>query len=74
VFALARPHGPAPPTCFVPGFAWLGASGVRYVVWFGLVGAPIIAEALPRVVWVELARWRDRLAARTMFRTPALRG
>jgi hypothetical protein len=68
VFALARPPVPLTDLLLFLGFAWLGASGVRYVVWFGLVGAPIVAEALPRVVWGDLARWRDRLAARMLFR------
>ena len=60
--ALARPPLPLTDLLLFLGFAWLGAAGVRYVVWFGVVGMPVLARALTRVPWADLARWRDRLA------------
>ncbi len=60
--ALARPPIALTDLLLVLSFAWLGASGVRYVVWFGLVSAPILTGVLLRVPWDDLARWRDRLA------------
>jgi len=61
-FALARPPVALTDLVLVLAFAWLAASGVRYIVWFGLVSAPVIASALLRFPWNDLARWRDRLA------------
>lgn len=46
VLALARPPIALTDLLLTITFAWLGASGVRYIVWFGLVSAPILAEAL----------------------------
>jgi hypothetical protein len=66
--ALARPAVPLTDLSLVLGFAWLGASGVRYVVWFGLVSAPILAEALLRLPRDDVVRWRDRLAGHTWGR------
>lgn len=62
-FALARPPVALTDLVLVLAFAWLAASGVRYIVWFGLVSAPVIAGALLRFPWNDLARWRDRLAS-----------
>jgi len=62
MLALARPSLPLTDLLILAGFAWLGAAGVRYVVWFGVVGMPVVATALPRVPWADLARWRDQLA------------
>lgn len=62
MLALARPALPLTDLLLFAGFAWLGAAGVRYVVWFGVVGMPIVATAMSRVPWADLARWRDRLA------------
>lgn len=64
ILALARPPVALTDLLSVLAFAWLGASGVRYVVWFGLVSAPVLAEALSRLPGDGLARWRDRLARR----------
>jgi hypothetical protein len=61
-FALARPPVALADLMLVLAFAWLAASGVRYVIWFGLVSAPVMAGALLRFPWDDLARWRDRLA------------
>jgi hypothetical protein len=41
---------------------------VRYVVWFGLVSPPILAEALLRLPRDDVVRWRDRLARRNWGR------
>ena len=60
--ALARPSVALTDLSLVLAFTWLAASGVRYVVWFALVSAPILAEALPRFPWDDLVRGRDRLA------------
>jgi hypothetical protein len=62
-FALARPPVALTDLILVLAFAWLAASGVRYVIWFGLVSAPVMAGALLRFPWDDLARWRDRLAS-----------
>jgi hypothetical protein len=59
--ALARPPVALTDLLLVVVFAWLGASGVRYVVWFGLVSAPVLSEALLRLPKEDLARWRDWL-------------
>jgi len=56
--ALARPPVALTDLLLVVVFAWLGASGVRYAVWFGLVSAPILSEALSRLPREDLARWR----------------
>ncbi len=61
VLALARPPVALTDLLLVLVFSWLGASGLRHVVWFGLVSAPILAQALPRLPGEDLARWRDRL-------------
>ena len=60
--ALARPPVALTDLSLVLAFTWLAASGVRYVVWFALVSAPVLAGALPRFPWDDLVRWRDRLA------------
>ncbi len=62
VLALARPPVALTDLLVVLAFAWLAASGLRHVVWFGLVSAPILAEALLRLPREDLRRWRDRLA------------
>jgi hypothetical protein len=64
--ALARPPVPLTDLFLFLAFAWLGASGLRYVVWFGVVGAPIVAGAWLRFPWDDLVRWRDRLAGRAL--------
>jgi hypothetical protein len=64
--ALARPAIALTELLLVLAFAWLAASGVRYVVWFGLVSAPIMAAAVVRLPSEDLARWRDRFAANTL--------
>jgi hypothetical protein len=61
--ALARPPVALTDLLLVLAFTWLAASGVRYVVWFALVSAPVLAGALPRFPWDDLVRWRDRLAS-----------
>jgi hypothetical protein len=61
VLALVRPRVSLTDLLLVLAFAWLGVSGVRHVVWFGLVSAPILAEALPRLPRDDLVRWRARL-------------
>lgn len=61
VLALARPSVSLTDLLLVLAFAWLGVSGVRHVVWFGLVGAPILAEVLPRLPRDDLVRWRAQL-------------
>lgn len=66
--ALVRPPVALTDLLLVLGFGWLAASGVRYVVWFGLVAAPVIAAALPRLPWEDLARRRDRLAGHALGR------
>lgn len=60
--ALARPTVALTDLMLVLAFAWLGASGIRYVVWFGVVSAPVLAEALSRLPADDLLHWRDRLA------------
>lgn len=62
VLALARPPVPLTDLILVLAFAWLGTTGVRHVVWYGLVSAPVLAEALPRLPWGSLRRWRGWLA------------
>jgi hypothetical protein len=64
--ALARPAVGLTELLLVLAFAWLAASGVRYVVWFGLVSAPVLAAALVRFPGHDLGRWRDRVAANTL--------
>jgi hypothetical protein len=64
--ALARPTVALTDLLLVLAFAWLGASGVRYVVWFGLISAPILAEALLSLPRDDLVRWRDRLTRHTL--------
>ncbi len=61
VLALARPSISLTDWLLILAFAWLGVSGVRHIVWFGLVSAPILAETLPRLPKYDLARWRARL-------------
>jgi hypothetical protein len=61
VLALARSSVSLTDLLLALAFAWLGISGVRHVVWFGLVSAPILAEALLRLPRENLARWRARL-------------
>lgn len=61
ILALARPPVALIDLVLFLAFGWLGASGLRHIVWFGMVAAPVIAGALPRVSWDDLARWRDRL-------------
>jgi hypothetical protein len=68
VLALARPPVPLTDLLLFVAFAWLGASGLRYVVWFGLIGAPLVAGALPRLPWDDLVRWRDRLGGHPLGR------
>jgi hypothetical protein len=60
--AMARPAIALTELLVFLAFTWLAASGVRYVVWFGLVSAPILAGALIRFPWDDLACWRDRFA------------
>jgi len=64
--ALARPPVALTDLLLVLAFAWLGASGVRYVVWFGLVSAPALAEALLRLPREDLRRLRDWLVRRPL--------
>jgi len=66
IFALARPPVPLTDLLLFLAFAWLGACGLRYAVWFGVVGAPVVAGALPRFPWDDLARWRERFARRAL--------
>jgi hypothetical protein len=61
IFALARPPIRLTHLLLTLAFGWLAASGVRYVVWFGLVSAPIVANALVRFPREDLIRWRQRL-------------
>jgi hypothetical protein len=62
VLALARPPLGLTKLLLVLAFAWLAATGKRYIVWFALVSAPIFAAALVRFPQEDLARWRDRMA------------
>lgn len=66
--ALARPPVALTDLLLVLVFGWLSISGLRHVVWFGLVSAPILAEALLRLPREDLARWRDRLARHRLGR------
>ena len=63
VLALARPPLGLTKLLLVFAFAWLAATGKRYIVWFALVSAPILAAALVRFPREDLARWRDRVAS-----------
>jgi hypothetical protein len=62
MLALARPPIGLTKLLLVLAFAWLAATGKRYIVWFALVSAPIFASALVRFPQEDLARWRDRVA------------
>jgi hypothetical protein len=66
--ALARPPAPLTDLLLFLALTWLGASGLRYVVWFGLIGAPLMAGALPRLPGDDLIRWRDRLVSHVLGR------
>jgi hypothetical protein len=50
VVALAYARGRPSPTdlLLVCAFMWLAWSGQRYIIWFGLVAMPVLAEALAR--------------------------
>jgi hypothetical protein len=63
ILALARPAVGLTALLSVLAFAWLAASGVRYIVWFGLVSAPVLAATLVRFPGQDLGRWRDRIAS-----------
>ena len=62
VLALARPPVALTDLLLVLAFAWLSVSGLRHIVWFGLISAPVLAEALLRLPREDLKRWRGRLA------------
>ncbi len=64
--ALAPPAVTLTELLLLLAFAWLAATGIRYVVWFGLVSAPIMAAALVRFPADDLGRWRDRLAGNVL--------
>ena len=66
--ALARPPVALTDLLLVLVFAWLGISGLRYVVWFGLVSAPVLAEALLHFSKEDWLRWRGRLARHPLGR------
>ncbi len=38
-------------------FAWMGLTSIRYVIWFGLVAAPLLAESLAAQNWPISERW-----------------
>jgi len=38
-------------------FAWMGLTSIRYVIWFGLVAAPLLAETLATQDWFVSNRW-----------------
>ncbi len=68
ILALARPTVALTDLLLVLAFGWLGASGLRHIVWFGLVSAPVLAEAIPRLPGEDLRRWRGRLTRRRLGR------
>jgi hypothetical protein len=45
-FALARRRPSLTDLLLVCAFLWLAWGGIRYVVWFGLVATPVLAQAL----------------------------
>jgi len=45
-FALTRRRPSLTDLLLVSAFLWLAWSGVRYVVWFGMVAAPVLAQTL----------------------------
>lgn len=51
-FALARRRPTITDVLLVCGFAWQAFVGIRYVIWFGMVAMPIVAQSLapPRPV------------------------
>jgi hypothetical protein len=60
--AFARTSIPLTDLTLFLAFAWLAASGLRYVIWFGLVGAPILTGVWSRFPWVDVVHWKSRLA------------
>jgi hypothetical protein len=58
-FALARRRPTLTDTLMVCAFLWLAWGGQRYVVWFGMLAMPVLAQCLAAARPTQLTRRRD---------------
>lgn len=66
VLLWMTPRRPRPTqVLLLAGFLWLAWSGVRYVIWFGLVAMPLLAEVVAAVVGQR--RWLVGTAAKNLL-------
>jgi hypothetical protein len=73
-FAFARRRPSITDVILICGLAWQGFVGVRYVVWFGMVAMPIVAQAIvaPRPPFAKAPSGRERGAGGFAHMLPVL--
>lgn len=76
VLAYARQRPTPTDTLLLASFLWLAWSGIRYVVWYGMVMMPILAAALkalcPRLAALPSRRSRTNLALALLISVPVV--